>query len=90
MKWMVAVWLEKLPDGQVNEEEGPVPANWVDEDKATVAWPKSNAKRLFDTRASPQRNWKLFDLVKVKCRSGNCCKHCFNLFCSRLFVLYLY
>ena len=64
MSWCRAVWQEGR-----QEEEGVVPACWIEQ--KFVRWPKvSNATKLLQERCKPSASWWRFPLVKIKCRSG--------------------
>lgn len=68
MSWAVAIWKEQI-NGQTEEHDGLVPAKWLDEKKMILWWPKGLhvLKRVNET---PKKEWKKYQLVKVKLRSG--------------------
>ena len=66
MAWARAVWNE---DGK--SFAGTCPYNWIDEEKKVLRWPvKINSLRAMNEERTPEENWRTFQLIKIKLRSG--------------------
>jgi len=65
--WCRAVWMEGK-----REEEGVVPANWIQ--GKIIRWPKvTNAARYMKESIEPAETWWMFPLMKIKCLSSKLC-----------------
>ena len=65
--WVRAVWME----GD-KEEKGVLPWSWL-KDKYVFWSPGQNAEKAMRNNLVPTSSWKMFDLIRVKHRSGNHC-----------------
>ena len=61
-------------DEETSEETvGALPAKWINVEKKIVWWPSDEKLVLksYKNKEAPGQDWKTFQLVKVKVRSGN-------------------
>ena len=66
MAWVKVVWHE---EGKVYSDT--IPSSWVDETTKKVKWPVGIAAlRAMNENRAPGEDWKEFDLLKIKLRSG--------------------
>ena len=64
LKYCRAVWRE---NGKA--VEGTIPECWVNE--KLVRWPLvKDAKKNIERKIVPTKDWKSFELIKIKCISG--------------------
>jgi hypothetical protein len=62
--WARAVWIEKD-----REIEDVVPDIWIKGE--SIFWPPvANAEKAMKTRQMPTNSWRVFKLIKIKCKSG--------------------